>query len=55
VIERVVLSPNSTSKDAEAIRTLLNESGLENIPIESSRYEKELALLNKALSREPHR
>ena len=42
MIERVVLSPGSTSKDAEAIRDLLNKFGLKNIPVESSRYEKEL-------------
>lgn len=42
VIERVVLSPNSTSKDAESVRILLNDAGLENIPIESSRYELDL-------------
>jgi hypothetical protein len=42
LIERVVLAPGSTSKDAEAIRNLLNEYGLENITVESSRYEKGL-------------
>ncbi len=41
LIDRVVLSPGSTSKDAEVIRNLLNKHGLKDIPIDSSRYEKE--------------
>ena len=39
LIERVVLSPGSASKDAEAVRILLNDAGLTNVLIESSRYD----------------
>jgi hypothetical protein len=42
LIERVVLSPGSTNEDIEKTKNLLTQYGLENTPVELSRYEREL-------------
>ncbi len=41
LIERVVLSSGSTLRDVEAIKNLLKETNLKNIPVELSRHEME--------------
>ena len=40
LIDRVVLAPGAKSKDAEEVRKLLNECGLHNIAVESSREDR---------------
>jgi hypothetical protein len=42
LIERVVLSPGSTTDDMKTMKNLLTQYGLENAPVELSRYEREL-------------
>lgn len=42
LLERAVLTPGASSSDAENIRSLLNESDQRAIPVESSRYDREL-------------
>ena len=42
LIECVVLSPGSTTEDIAKMKNLLTQYGLENAPVELSRYDREL-------------
>lgn len=42
LIERIVLAPGADSEHAETIRAFLDENGLKNVPVESSRDDREL-------------
>ena len=42
LIDRVVLAPGAKSKDAEEVRKLLDECGLHNIAVESSREDRKI-------------
>ena len=41
LIERLVLSPGATDKDAKTIRQLLNDCGLRNVPVELSQNNRD--------------
>lgn len=44
LIERVVLAPGAKSESAEETRSLLDDAGLNSIPVESSRDDRELGI-----------